>query len=103
MRKRIEWLDIAKGICILLGVLGHELTWDERLRYSIYAFHIPMFFIFSGMTAYITGEIEKSFNLFLKRNVNGLIKPYFIGSAFYILLDLIWGDTTQSIDTRNSI
>lgn len=59
-KKRIEWLDIAKGICILLVVLGHELTWNEKLRYLIYAFHIPMFFILSGMTAYITKETETS-------------------------------------------
>ena len=100
MRKRIEWLDIAKGICILLVVLGHELTWDEGLRYSIYAFHIPMFFILSGMTAYITGETEKGFNLFLKRNVNGLLKPYFIGSGFYILFDLIRGGVQHSLSIR---
>lgn len=100
MRKRIEWLDIAKGICILLVVLGHELTWDEGLRYLIYAFHIPMFFILSGMTACITGETEKGFNVFLKRNVNGLLKPYFIGSGFYILFDLIRGGVQHSLSIR---
>lgn len=91
MRNRIEWLDIAKGICIVLVVLGHELTWDESLRYLIYAFHIPMFFVLSGMTAFVTRETEKSFNVFLKRNVNGLLKPYAIGSGFYIMFDLIRG------------
>lgn len=100
MRKRIEWLDIAKGICILLVVLGHELTWDEGLRYSIYAFHIPMFFILSGMTTYITEETEKSFNLFLKKNINGLLKPYFIGSGFYILFDLIRGGVQHRLSIR---
>lgn len=86
MRKRIEWLDIAKGICILLVVLEHELTWDEGLRYLIYAFHIPMFFILSGMTACITGETEKGFNVFLKRNVNGLLKPYLLDLDFTFCL-----------------
>lgn len=89
MRKRIEWLDIAKGICILLVVLGHELTWDEGLRYSIYAFHIPVLFVLSGMTIFITRETEKDFSTFLKKNINGLLKPYMLGSFLYIVFDIM--------------
>lgn len=99
-KKRIEWLDIAKGICILLVVLGHELTWDEELRYLIYAFHIPMFFILSGMTAYITKETEKNFKDFFVKNVNALFKPYIMVSFCYILFDIVWGGVQRRFSAR---
>ena len=47
--KRIEWIDISKGVAILLVMLGHTHcapfigTW-------IYSFHIPLFFFLSGLT-----------------------------------------------------
>ena len=40
--KRIEWIDIAKGIGILLVVLGH-ITKNEVLYEIIYSFHMPLF------------------------------------------------------------
>lgn len=46
--KRIEWIDIAKGITILLVIFGHGI--DEPLRGIIYSFHMPLFFILSCIT-----------------------------------------------------
>lgn len=47
---RIPWVDIAKGIAIILMIVGHELPQD-RLRVLIFSFHMPLFFILSGYTA----------------------------------------------------
>lgn len=47
-RERIDCLDIAKGIGMLLVVLGHADP-PKALRYAIFAFHMPMFFMISGM------------------------------------------------------
>ena len=47
--KRIEWVDAAKGIGILLVIFGH--TWlDWRYYNWCYAFHMPLFFVLSGIT-----------------------------------------------------
>lgn len=45
--RRIEWIDIAKGIGILLVILGHTIA----LKYSkvLYTFHMPLFFIIVGI------------------------------------------------------
>lgn len=94
MKRRVDWIDIAKGLCILLVVFGHELTWDDGLRYAIYAFHIPMFFILSGMTVFLSGELENKFEIFLKRNINGLFRPYIIVSCIYTGFDIIRGGIT---------
>ena len=44
---RLKWLDIAKGITIILMVIGHTSIPDPFSRF-IYAFHMPLFFLVSG-------------------------------------------------------
>lgn len=53
--KRLDWIDIAKGIGIILVVLGHTLVPQVRetgfagfLWIFIYNFHMPLFFFLSG-------------------------------------------------------
>ena len=48
MNKRIEWIDIAKGIGIILVVLGHISFTNEQLNVWMYSFHMPLFFMISG-------------------------------------------------------
>ena len=42
--KRIEWIDIARGIGIILVILGH--IGIGKIGKFIYSFHIPLFFFF---------------------------------------------------------
>jgi polysaccharide biosynthesis protein PslL len=75
MSKRIEYLDIAKGIGILLVVLGHNdfeviSLFVQRL---IYSFHMPLFFFLSGY--FINASIP--FFDFFKKRFNALLKPFF--------------------------
>ena len=74
MSKRIEYLDIAKGIGILLVVLGHNdfeviSVFVQRL---IYSFHMPLFFFLSGY--FLNAAIP--FFEFVKKRFNSLLKPY---------------------------
>lgn len=41
--KRNQWVDIAKGIAIILMVLGHTAIPDSLSRF-IYSFHMPFFY-----------------------------------------------------------
>jgi polysaccharide biosynthesis protein PslL len=80
MSKRIEYLDIAKGIGILLVVLGHNdfeviSLFIQRL---IYSFHMPLFFFLSGY--FINTSIP--FFDFVKKRFHALLKPF----LFTILL-----------------
>lgn len=48
--KRIEWIDIARGIGMILIIVGHSLyiyTSSDVAR-VIFAVHVPIFFILSG-------------------------------------------------------
>ena len=56
--KRIEWLDIAKGIGIFLVVYAHA-----RAPYNsyIYNFHMPFFFLISGILYKSQGNLKNYF------------------------------------------
>lgn len=71
--QRIEFVDIAKGVAILLVLLGHLLMGESLLKKSIYAFHMPVFFIISGF--FIS---EKTFRVFASRRFSSLIIPYLL-------------------------
>ena len=80
MSKRIEYIDIAKGIGILLVVMGHnDFGLVSPFFYKfIYAFHMPLFFFVSGMFF----KAELPFLTVLRRRFDTLLKPY----IFTILL-----------------
>ena len=75
MSKRIEYIDIARGIGILLVVLGHnDFGYISPFGYKlIYSFHMPLFFFLSGYFL----NVSIPFVDFLKKGFNSLLKPYF--------------------------
>ena len=68
---RIKWIDTARGIALILVIIGHLKT--PYLTTWIYTFHIPLFFFLSGCVY----RQPKSFNAFLEKKVKGLVVPYF--------------------------
>lgn len=46
--RREPWIDFAKGVTLLLVIIGHTVT--GILNGAIYSFHMPLFFILSGIT-----------------------------------------------------
>lgn len=51
MQGYYHWVDIAKGLGVILVLLGHMLyiTTFDTLNQVIYSFHVPMYFALSGM------------------------------------------------------
>ncbi|WP_346939706.1 acyltransferase family protein [uncultured Clostridium sp.] len=80
---RNDYMDIAKGILIILVVIGHS-----GFKYSkyIYWFHMPAFFFISG---YFFKEINgyKQFVTFTKRKVIKTIYPYIISLIIITILN----------------
>lgn len=74
MSKRIEYIDIARGIGILLVVMGHnDFGYVSPFAYQvIYSFHMPLFFFLSGYFLKTSG----TFTDFFKKRFNSLLKPY---------------------------
>lgn len=75
-RGRIAWIDSARGWCMLAIVIGHMyLPWNEHPAVFdlLYAFHVPAFFLLSGLT--FRAEAV-SWPTFLTRRARGLLIPY---------------------------
>ena len=68
---RIEWIDLAKGFCIILVVLYH-VSHEHPLKLQISSFRMPLYFILSGL---FFKQYEGFFG-FLKRKTNKLLIPF---------------------------
>ncbi len=79
--KRIDWIDTARGIGLLLVFLGHMRV--PYLSAWIYTFHMPLFFFLSGML--YPGCEKYSFSEFAWRRFKGLVIPYFALGAVIAL------------------
>ena len=89
--KRIEYIDIAKGLLILLVVIGHVQQNEPftLLKQFIYTFHMPAFFIISGILFDKSRTANKKFFPYVKKKIYTLIIPYFFfeilsGIVFYM-------------------
>ena len=49
-KKRIEWVDVVKGMAVPLIIIGHTAQSQAFITY-IYSFHMPLFFLLSGYTS----------------------------------------------------
>ena len=62
--KRLDYLDLAKGIGILIVMLGHFPFYGEphisiQLYDFIFSFHMPLFFIITGIIFGYSRKWEK--------------------------------------------
>ncbi|ETI59627.1 glycosyl transferase [Sphingobium sp. C100] len=74
---RLDWVDVARGLGIVAVVVGHVWT-RGPLRDAMYSFHMPLFFLLSGMLSR-----PHPVRAFTWRQISGQMRPYF---AFLILL-----------------
>ncbi|MDU4460008.1 MAG: acyltransferase family protein [Haemophilus parainfluenzae] len=87
-KQRVAFLDYAKAIGIMLVVLGHVINTQGNILPSgkivlqyIYSFHMPLFFIISGVI--IENKINKYSILSIFKN---LFIPYISWCFIYIIL-----------------
>lgn len=81
--KRNEVFDLARGIAIILVVVGHSGC-PEYLRNFIYLFHMPVFYFFSGY--FFNNPKDIQVFSFIKRKIYSLYKPFVIYSFVFLLL-----------------
>lgn len=92
-RNRIEWIDLAKGMSIILVVYGHcGLASIPYLGDWFPTFHMPFFFLISGLLFSI--EKYPTFSSFIAKRWKTLIRPYFIFSMI-CLCAYWWLNPTQ--------
>lgn len=98
---RLDYIDILKGIAILLVVMGHVVAmcyedFFQKLTYSpyiatlfwrfIYSFHMPLFMFVSGFVAF---SPQKKYSIvdISKRIMQYLIPFFIVGTLFYYYRD----------------
>lgn len=82
-KKRLDWVDIAKGIAIILMVLGHEVG-NRSIYALIFSFHMPLFFILSGYTSGVVLTWQK----FQRKLKVTFIKVWLLAVVMVFLLSI---------------
>ncbi len=114
---RLEYVDIAKGIGIVLVVYGHvvrglmsasiapEGGLLSMIDYCIYAAHMPLFFVLSGM--FFAHSHAKGPAAFWKSRLLSIVYPYILWSLLHgsvqaalsssgaVNTEMTWGRLTQ--------
>ncbi|MFW2488469.1 acyltransferase family protein [Clostridium chromiireducens] len=85
--KRIEYVDILKGLGIILVILGH-LEIPTLMKAWIYSFHMPMFFFLSGLV-WNSKYNELSVRDFVTKKIRSLLWPYLTFSIIYLLYNIL--------------
>ena len=84
----LQWIYIAKGIGIILVVIGHfhpessPTYWSEIYR-IIYSFHMPLFFILSG---YLYNHTKYRYCDLIKNKTKRLLYPFVTIAAVFFLI-----------------
>ncbi|NCC54409.1 MAG: DUF1624 domain-containing protein [Erysipelotrichia bacterium] len=97
--KRIEYIDVAKGIGIILVVIGHSIIAQMRsnsviasfIYNYIYSFHMALFFVLSGYLFSYTIKKYTSKKIICEK-FSQLMIPYFSVSILNYVL-IFWGST----------
>lgn len=95
MGQRIDYIDVMKGMAIVLVVVGHYLLWTPWIPTFIWSFHMPLFVFLNG---YFFRPNEPS--AVAKKCFKVYMTPYFIVWACLLLIDTtasIVVDTTVSV------
>lgn len=98
--KRIEFIDLAKGFCIILVVLTHVNTYFHikyPLQMELQVFRMPLYFFLSGL---FFKQYENIIG-FIKRKINKLLIPFLF---FYLIGAIIIPNVLHyfGYDVRNS-
>ena len=102
-KKRIEFIDLAKGICILLVVLLHVVPQlSEKFAY-LSCLRMPLYFCLSGLFYKNYGSIKN----FTIKKVNNILIPfiswYIIGYGIYYIGRLFMPSGEESTFHFNDI
>lgn len=108
---RMAWIDIARGLGIILVVYGHVLRgnvlaveptgWAARQDLVIYAFHMPLFFMLAGL--FLWQSVGKGKLRFTKDRWWQMIYPYLLWSVVTALTELAFAQWVNTPISWNDL
>lgn len=94
--KRLDHIDIAKAVGLLLVIYGHTFRMSMRAAHPwcafsytfVYRFHVPLLFLLSGMGCTLTAQKNRSLSArqYVCKKAHSLLLPWGIYSAFLYFL-----------------
>lgn len=94
-RQRMCYIDVLKGVAILLVLLGHR-SFHTGITQLIYLFHMPLFFFLSG---YLDKMQYDSFSAYAQKKAKRLLYPYLSFGVLIVIyntaFDAIRGATVK--------
>ena len=95
--KRLTGLDMARGIAIIMVVVGHSGFVGAAFNTWISLFHLPTFFLISGVLLGMKQEETRAFPHLALQKFRGIMIPYFwfsLGSVCIDALQVLLGKFT---------
>lgn len=93
----LNWIDVAKGICILAVILGH--MGETKIDNFVFAFHLTTFFILSGYTL----KADKLDKNYVSSKFKRLLIPYSVTCLCILVADIVNIIIIKHIYTINDI
>ncbi|WP_302966926.1 acyltransferase family protein [Intestinibacter bartlettii] len=85
--KRLDYLDYAKGFGIILVILGHIYDTLNPIKIWLYSFHMPLFFIISGLLIRYTNINGRDMKKIIVSKFKSLMVPYIF---FELVAIFVW-------------
>jgi fucose 4-O-acetylase-like acetyltransferase len=101
VKERIGWIDALRGFAMICVVFGHmHITSKEEAFF--YGFHLPLFFIISGMAYGLhTRKPNEQFLPLVKNKAKRFLLPYFAMQLFVVpfwwYIFKVLGDSQKSV------
>lgn len=97
MKKRIEWIDVAKCFGIFAIFLGHYTGQAGKAYEFVYTHHVALFFVLSGFSESLGRE--ENFGKYIVKIIKGLIVPWLLFSVISIVFCnvLLYDNSLQSV------
>lgn len=92
----IEWIDVAKGVGMILVIAGH--TFCLGLSYPLYTFHLPLFFLLSGL---VFNEMKyQETGMLIRSKAYQILRPWFYMALVSFLVCLCVPEWRQELSLR---
>lgn len=88
-KKRLAYPEMVKGVGMILVIMAHSPYPSTPVRAFITAFHMPLFFIVSGILMCHTGEDRRALKPTLLKKVKSIMIPYVTFSLLYMLINYV--------------
>jgi len=103
---RAQWVDVARGLGIVLVVFGHAVggvisaglatpdgLWSAAF-YLVYTFHMPLFFFLSGL--FVQARLQSDASGFVRTAFTRVAWPYLLWSVIQLLVIAALGSVVNT-------